>query len=271
MTSLRFQLPAALAIILLAATGATAQQPFRSTVTVANNGGAIDTLRWGIESGATYGIDAPLGEFEWPPFPVTEVFEVRFVNVPGHSELGEGVKLDLRAARDMNQSDTFNIRLQAGTGGYPLTVSWPSALSSNARRLRFVTLLDDTDMLTATSATITNPGIQQAMIIREGDAVASVDDADVTLAPAATLEEITPNPARTGHAISIAYSLARHSGITLKLHDALGRLRITTADVAQGPGRHELTLSTAELEPGSYYLTLTAGPTRATRHLVVVE
>ncbi len=89
-----------------------------------------DTLRWGVNPAATNGRDAALGEDELPPAPPSSVFDVRWINVGTSNNFGEGVKKNFHASVSGTQIDTFRIRLQAGDGGFPVTVSWPNNLSS---------------------------------------------------------------------------------------------------------------------------------------------
>ena len=65
----------------------------------------------------TAGLDPQLGEFEQPPLPPTDdIFDARFI-VSGI----EGLVLDLRNSGATNPE--WQIAVQAGLGGYPVTLT----------------------------------------------------------------------------------------------------------------------------------------------------
>lgn len=94
---------------------------------VITNGIFSDTLFFGLDVNATNGIDQPLGEFELPPAPPTEIFDVRFIgdglNPP--VAIGQGLKKDFRPSDTVNIVDTIHhrIKYQLGTGT-SLTFIW---------------------------------------------------------------------------------------------------------------------------------------------------
>jgi hypothetical protein len=55
----------------------------RTWLYVADAGTGHDTLWFGFDTTATYGLDLHLCEYEFPPVPPGGVFDVRFVNIPG--------------------------------------------------------------------------------------------------------------------------------------------------------------------------------------------
>jgi hypothetical protein len=76
------------------------------------------TLTAGFANGATDGLDGELGEVRLPPLPpTTDIFDVRFL-----APSADGLRLDLRDP-DVG-SPVWRIALQAGLGGYPVTLTW---------------------------------------------------------------------------------------------------------------------------------------------------
>jgi hypothetical protein len=144
---------------LLVGIRAEAQVASSIRVIVRNNGTGADlgqdTLYFGVNSTGTNGIDAALGEEELPPVPPSQVFDIRWSNVPG-TDFGEGVKKNFRAYATSSQSDTFKIKFQAGSGGYPVTISWPSGLSAYFGTAVIKAGSLTVNMLTATSISITD-------------------------------------------------------------------------------------------------------------------
>jgi hypothetical protein len=88
------------------------------------------TLTAGLAGRATDGRDIALGERGIPPIPpTTDIFDARFL-VPGI----EGLRLDLR---DLNTEPEWHIAINAGLGGYPVTLSWdPQSLPPANWRIR---------------------------------------------------------------------------------------------------------------------------------------
>jgi len=141
---------------------------------VQNNGSGVnlglDTLRWGVNPAGTNGRDASLGEDELPPAPPSSVFDVRWINVGSSNNFGEGVKKNFRASTSGTQIDTFRMRLQAGDGGFPVSVSWPNNLSSyfGSATLRYfdngLGANVNVNMLTASTHSITDPDVTTVQI-----------------------------------------------------------------------------------------------------------
>jgi hypothetical protein len=85
-----------------------------------DNGGQLDSLRYGTVAGATDALDAAYGEFEQPPVPPSGVFDVRWV-IPNT----EGSRRDIRdTLGGVRVQAIYTGRLQAGEGGYPFVIRW---------------------------------------------------------------------------------------------------------------------------------------------------
>lgn len=150
----------ALAVVLAFVGNAAFAQVASSIKLVVKNSGTggdlgQDTLYFGVNSTGTNGIDASLGEEELPPVPPSQVFDTRWTNVPGTS-FGEGVKKNFRAYATSSQLDTFKVKFQAGTGGYPIIISWPAGLSSYFGTAVIKAGSLTVNMLSSTSITITD-------------------------------------------------------------------------------------------------------------------
>jgi hypothetical protein len=88
--------------------------------------GHARTIIFGFHEAATEGFDRELGEMALPPFPPIEAFDARLI-VPDPRLLyaGDGSAKDLRPWSA--QPDTFIVRLQSSTDGYPIVVRWDSS------------------------------------------------------------------------------------------------------------------------------------------------
>ncbi len=167
------QLVAIMALLLTGGRAALAQATSDIPLVITNNGSGVtlgrDTLRFGVNPTATNGKDAALGEDEQPPAPPSAVFDIRWINVGTSNNFGEGVKKNYRASTSPTQSDTFRIKLQAGDGGFPVTVSW-AALTSyfGTATLRYfdnnLGANVNVNMLTSTSTSITDDQVSTLTI-----------------------------------------------------------------------------------------------------------
>lgn len=150
----------AVAAIALGST-AFAQASSNIPLYVADNGAGRDTLHWGVNTTATNGRDAALGEEEQPPAPPEGVLDARWINVGSSSDFGQGVKQNFRASTSPTQRDTFRLKVQPGPGGYPMSISWPNLSTYfGSASLRFVDgdgNVFTMDMMTGTTFQFDNP------------------------------------------------------------------------------------------------------------------
>lgn len=135
--------------------------------------GIYDTLWFGVHPDATYGIDTFLNEYELPPVPPVGSFDTRLLDIPSrYPEKGNGVKTDIRRFVRPTQVDTFLVRFQAASGGYPVKLSWSPEIQSYARAMqlvdRFGGAIVNIDMFTTTSVSISNYDISQLFIFKSG-------------------------------------------------------------------------------------------------------
>jgi hypothetical protein len=130
----------------------------RIVVTDAGNVG--DSLRFGVSSAGTNGIDTCLREYSMPPAPPAGAFDCRFI-LP----INEAVRTDIRNDSLVNR--TWRMTFQPSTG-YPMTFNWnPSTLPASGS----FTLKDEVNgtivninMRNQTSYTLTNSGIASLKI-----------------------------------------------------------------------------------------------------------
>ncbi len=91
-------------------------------LTLSDNGGVSDTVRFGELYGATSGIDVGLGEYELPPLPPTGAFDVRWLD-PGV----EGLSIDYRDTLSaQGEENVWTLQFQPSSSGYPVTITWDS-------------------------------------------------------------------------------------------------------------------------------------------------
>lgn len=143
----------------------------RGVPLVVMSGAVRDTLRFGLDPSATYGLDPALGEMEQPPLPPSGVFDARFIEPrpeDAFSYFGLGVTVDLRPFTVMAQVDTYKVKFQPATGSM-VSLSWPQLDSLYAGPVRLVDDLTgslvDINMKAQTVYTVTNPLVHVLKII----------------------------------------------------------------------------------------------------------
>lgn len=109
---------------------------------VSNGADRSAYLFLGVREGCTSGIDMDYEEYELPPMPPNEIFDVRIVSTPGHSQLGLGSYRDYRSPPPDGETVTlsYTIAWQAGEGSDNVVVEWSDPLPA-----RIVGLVIDGD------------------------------------------------------------------------------------------------------------------------------
>jgi len=93
-------------------------------ITISDNSGGEQVLNFGLDSTATDGIDAHLGELERPPVPPTGVFDARFIGDDIGISIGQGLLDDYRQGTStFSGSVIHEISYQVGSGT-TITISW---------------------------------------------------------------------------------------------------------------------------------------------------
>ncbi len=137
-------------------------------ITISNSGQTnTRTIIFGGNKDATYCIDNVLGEYELPPQPPSDAFDVRFLDsrVGNNACMGNGLERDLRPWLTIVTSDTFRIRFQAGVAGYPIEITWPSNLSEYFISASMRVFSTTIDMLTSNNIVINDEDINSVRII----------------------------------------------------------------------------------------------------------
>jgi hypothetical protein len=136
---------------------------------------ASNALGWsrvwmGYHEAATYCMDVNLGEDLLPPLPPSAVWDLRLVDPRGFDAacFDQGTYRDYRPPGNTDQTDTFLVKIQAGKGGYPVSLQWPnlSALIEGDAWLRdaFGGVLLNVNMKESTSVTLHHDALNSLMI-----------------------------------------------------------------------------------------------------------
>jgi hypothetical protein len=240
-------------------------------IILTNAASVSDSVRIGFSTTATMGIDTELGEEEYPPFPPTEVFHARLINPPGRTELGEGVKLDVRGFRDMNQKDTFRIKFQAGIGGYPVNVLWPASLAETSGKLTIKGGGEVVDMLKSTSFSITDDNITILTIIREGGPVSSVDEHHAAAVSTAGFALNVPSIARRQQGLDVTLQTTAVTSVNVRLFDAHGTLVSALPQFTLDAGQHNVNLPLRELAAGAYFVAAETKAGTSVQRVIILQ
>lgn len=129
-------------------------------ITITDGGAEFKTLVFGIEPSATDSLDPDLGEAELPPVPPAGAFDARFI-LPG------GLLASLADYRRNARPIIWRTTFQAGSGGYPITLTWdPASLPPGTFLLKdeITGTLVNVNMRSQSSFSVTNPALGSLVI-----------------------------------------------------------------------------------------------------------
>lgn len=237
-----------LVIAVLLCVGVLSAQEARYGLTVMDNGAEVTKIFWGVGVGATYCADVAYSESELPPFPPGGVLEARFIDhrTGVGACLGEGQGTHMQAEAP-SSVDTFQIKYQPGSGGFPMTLTWLGPLGSNFTSCRMVDLfggiLVNVDMLTNSNAVITNGAITQLMIIATRSSSALTPTGvklESSLIPGEfALKQNYPNPFNPSTTIN--FQIEKSVFTEVAVFDINGRKVSTLASGQMNPGYYSVT------------------------------
>ena len=170
-------------------------------LTASNNHGNSTSLRIGIHSMATKGLDEALGERELPPAPPGGIYDVRMIGPDPSVILGEGSLIDVRPWRSGTAifSENYRILYQAGGARPSVTVRLPASLPHEIKQLRIdgktlragdsaVSLLPSATMNIIVDFDLAPPSVN----VSPSSLVFTVSESDTATPPARTVR-ITPS------------------------------------------------------------------------------
>jgi hypothetical protein len=247
------------------------------------NGGSVQANTYELDL-VTTGNFGPLGLFGevGSPPPDAEGNRVRFIDVPGHTQIGaQGgfFKYDFRGYTNGAQADTFVIEVTgAVVETNDLTVSWganlsqfASAWSINSRTLSAIGGVLK-NMLEAPNqyifAASGNP--QRFAIVKTGaNPVAAVKPIDGALPAAFTLEQNFPNPFNPS--TEIRFTLPQSGMVTLGVYNLLGQKVAEVVHELKAAGAYSVRFDAAHLASGTYLYRLQTNGLTAVRKLTVLK
>jgi len=202
-------------------------------VDIANNALDSTSVVFGLADGATDGVDRALGEQRLPPLPIGGVFDVRFLG-----PAGDDPTPDLRDASLAGA--VWRLRIRAGDGGYPVTLSWDRAELPGEGSFR----------------------------LQDAGTEGGVVNLDMRAQATLRLEDPAVTEMRIVYAVALSHSYDLPSGwsmvsLPLDLEDATREAvfedAISLYKFVPGPGYSPVAESDA-LQPGAGYWLNSAGP-----------
>lgn len=238
---------------------------------VRETGQARDTVYFGVNPSASYGIDPSLGEYELPPS-TPGFFDVRFVDIPSRPGLlGEGVRTNVLPFTRYEQVDTFKITFQPGMGTYPIDISWPQNF---IRQICDSMLMIDefngfavkVRMDQLSSVRVSNTSISSLMIIKWGSIplISDVRRNNEILPNGYVLYPNYPNPFNPSTVIPFATE--DNAFITIAVYDVLGKHVISLVQGLYSQGQYTVAWDARDernerVPSGVYFVRMTARST----------
>lgn len=210
-----------------------AAEDWTAELSVANAAGESVQLQFGQVAGATESVDSDLGERELPPLPPLTLIDIRFV-----LEGTNGATVDLRSPAINSQN--WNLQIQAGSGGFPITLAWsPAALPPEASVLLIDAItggdLIQVDMSRESTYVVENAGFTFLSILFEAPTAVLQDDASPS---SFNLSANYPNPFN-GSTV-IPFSLASTTRVGLAIFSPTGQLLRRLWSGSLRAGQHQL-------------------------------
>lgn len=270
------------AFLSLASASALFAQPrFEIPLTI-NDGVMTQMLYFGILPGAHYCIDQRDSmnghvEFFIPLVPPSGVFDARLISPRSGSDplcFAQGGWYDFRPFRSIIQKDTFRVRSQLGMGT-TMVISWPANLATRFTQLSLryfdqIAVNNVTvNMLTDTSADVTNAGDPATVTIFAGEEPQSVEQAPRDVPETFALCQNYPNPFNPGTTIS--YQISDYGWVSLRVYNVLGQEAATLVNEVKQPGRYEVTWDAREQPSGVYFCRLLASEMAITQRMILTR
>jgi hypothetical protein len=188
----------------------------RASIIVTDNGAGRDTVWFGFDAAATYGLNTALCEIELPPAPP--------------AGLGQGFTEDYRQYVSLAKVDTHRVKFQPSDGGFPFTFTWNisdivAMCDSAILQDEFGGFLVKARMHVVNTVQVTNPAFNSLLLIRYGQLTLSVDPIGDAIPTRFALDQNYPNPFNPS--TTIQFSVPRLSQTDVAVFDILGR-RVAT-------------------------------------------
>lgn len=242
-------------------------------ITVADNVGGKQELRFGLDGGATNGLDKDLGENELPPFPPAGIFEARFIGSDiGVSELGLGSYQDYRAGDSgFEGTITHELKYQASASGSQIEISWdfPEGVSATMEDFVGGAVINEV-MRDSGSVVVTNLAVDKLkMTVTYTNMATSVENFDALTPADFQLFQNYPNPFNPS--TQITYSLSKDTQVRVSVYNLLGQEVARLVDRFQEAGRHSVVFRPNDFSSGVYLYEVQAGAFSASRKLTFIQ
>ena len=151
------------------------------TISVSTDAGGSETLPFGMDPGATAGVDSLFGESELPPPPPSGVFDARWVDDVVEASFGQGLPVDIRQGSSSSTGTRqHKVRFQTEDAATEVTIEWdlPEDVTGT------IEVAGDSVEMTGTGSLTASPGDPHALLTIDYNTAPTLDTNEGT-----TLEE----------------------------------------------------------------------------------
>jgi hypothetical protein len=234
-------------------------------------------LNFGVRCDATYCADGYLGEQLVPPIPPQGGLDMRLVDPRGYNGqcMDQGMYIDFRQYADPAQTDTYKVRIDPGSLGYPVPVSWSDLSSYYSGPVRMRSPLNgsfvDVDMKSTNRISI-DDRVTYLFVLASGPLNPSVPmsvGGTVPLPHSYAVFQNYPNPFNPS--TTIRYALPHSSRVSLTVYNTLGQQVAHLVNEQQQAGYHDAVFNGNGVASGVYYYRLQADDFVQTRKLLLLK
>ncbi|MGA2625012.1 MAG: FlgD immunoglobulin-like domain containing protein [Bacteroidota bacterium] len=233
-------------VLMLAGVSILSAQHSLNWVRVTISATEVDTLTFGVDTRATYGMDTALGESEGPPSPPPAPGGWAIWEDPNGNGFGEGHTFlfakDFRAYTGPSQLDTFEVNAipDLAVSTQRITFTWQDSASIVAT-CDSIVMQDafggtNVNWLHKRSVTVSNKNIQDFYIYRYGAKISGVRRLSPTAPSSFSLHQNYPNPFNP--TTNIDFAIAKSVMAEIAVYDVLGRKVSTLVSGQLAPGTY---------------------------------
>ncbi len=240
-------------------------------VIVANSdGGGLKVLKFGIDPGATEGIDINLQESNLPPFPPVGAFEARFL-LPENNFSGSLSSYSDFRGGNFPFSGTLEYRLQYQLGaGDSITIAWnfPGNVTGRLQDIIIGSLVD-VNMSGAGSTVIPNPGAinKLKMMITYNNIVSDVENEN--LPGSFRVSQNYPNPFNPS--TKIDFQTSEGGDAELNIYDVNGNLIEKLFSGYVTPGSYSQLFNADNYSSGTYIYSVILNGRRVNKIMTLIK
>ena len=224
-------------------------------------------LQFGQLEGATDSLDEDLGEYELPPLPPSDIFDVRF-------KLPSNYLSTLRDFRPLNKKEQdWEINIQTISSDYPITLKWNNQLFDSSTYYYLSSSLSDTskmiEMNNISQYSLTDESIESIYILMREDKLVGVNSDISDIPNMFYLTQNYPNPFNPS--TSIKFGIPQSGLVKLLVYNSLGQKVVEVVNKWLLSGSHSVSVDMSSMPSGIYFYRMTTGKFSSTRKMILIK